>query len=293
MSRVFVDGAHGTVGMALWVHLAKLLHEGLLSHVHVLPPRLAKNTTARAEAMAVANIVVLCLPDEVSLDAARMAMEVNPSVRILDASAAHRCHDAWTYGLPEVTPAEEIRHASLVANPGCFATGCILLGAPLTKLLGRTESGRPWVPFQGITGYSAAGSRAKPSSTMPRLTQFGEVHRHLPEIARHAGVSPVLTTLIGDWYRGMLVQAALPLSAREVFEAYREAYAESEDVTVQMADGDNTRLSAKVNNETNKVSILVAKQAYGGTAVAAAYDNLGKGSAGAAAANLKLMVSPQ
>jgi len=294
MTRLFVDGAAGTVGLAVQPHLAQLQADGLLSDIIVLKESERKDAGRRAEAMAAADIVLLCLPDEVAEEAAKLVAKVNPRARVLDASAAHRCDDNWVYGLPEVTGKTEIRVAQRVANPGCFATGCILLGRPLAyrfKSALQTPTGKPCMAFQGVTGYSAGGSRAEVSAEMPYLTQLGTAHRHLPEIERHTGLAPTLTTIVGGWYQGMLVQATVPVPVAEVMEAYLEAYdGWFKHITVTQAGSGQRRLTAVSQNGTNDVHIMVGDQPYG-TVVAAAFDNLGKGSAGAAADNLRLMLS--
>lgn len=285
MTTLFIDGFHGTVGMALQPHLADLLAEGLVSRVIVLDKQAARDEQRRAEVMREADVVVFCVPDEVAPSAVALAQAVNPKARLLDASAAYRCDPDWLYGLQEL-PHPDFRNAPRVANPGCFATGCILLARPLSTLL-PWQGGAPWVPFQGMTGYSAAGHKGSPGPM--RMAQLGKAHRHLPEIARHGQVSPVLTTAIGSWERGMLVQATLPLHAAEVMEVYASAYSHCSDVSLHYAE-DRGPVLAEENNGTNRVSLVVVAQPYGGTTVIAAYDNLGKGSAGAAAQNLRAML---
>ena len=292
--RLFVDGASGTVGMAITPHLIELLKDGLLSNIVELGEDTRKDRDARRFAMAEADIVLLCLPDDVARDAALMAREANPDICILDASAAHRCDDEWQYGMPELFSESEIRSARYVANPGCFATGCILLAKPLSTRVRHKlpvgDPGLPWMAFQGVTGYSAAGSKGFARPGKPYLAQLGTEHRHLPEIRRYARVTPTLTTLVGDWYQGMLVQATVPVSATEAFDAYQRAYEGMTHIEVSMAEPKDSRLSACAKNKTNAVRIVVASQPFGCT-VAAAYDNLGKGSASAAAQNLRLMLS--
>lgn len=290
MTRLFVDGASGTVGMALQPHLTHLLAEGLVQQVHTLSPEQHRESAARQAAMAEADLVVLCLPDEIAPPAVDMALAANPAIRILDASAAHRCAPGWTYGLPEVTPAAEIAAAQFVANPGCFATGCILLARPLHQLLSH-QAGNPlpWAAFQGITGYSAGGMKAQPHDSMPYLTQLGKAHRHLPEIERYARVKPHLTTMVGNWRHGMLVQLAVDLPVADVLQAYYATYAGT-PVEVSLAGDGHRRLSVQESRGHDSAHIMVAEQPHGST-VAIQFDNLGKGSAGAAAENLRLMLS--
>lgn len=283
--RIFVDGASGTVGMALMPHLEDLSLERPLKITCLRDESERRDVNRRRSCMDKADLVVLCLPDEAAVTAVELVREANPQARILDASAAHRCRADWTYGLPEIIGEDAIGAAQYVANPGCFATGCILLARPIARLL-RT----PWLPFQGFTGYSAGGKEAAISIDQPWLAQLGVSHRHLPEIERYGDLVPVLTTMVGSWFQGMLVQATVLLEAEQVLEAYQTAYAGAEGIEVLTPRKGQRRFMAKCNNGTNRVSIMVTGHANGGTTVAAAYDNLGKGSAGAAAANLRLML---
>lgn len=281
---IFVDGAAGTVGLALNPHLDVLKQQGFIKGVIELDENERLDVGARQWAMQEADIVVLCLPDDVAVDAARMAMEINPDVRILDASAAHRCNPAWVYGMPEVASAEVISAARLVANPGCFATACILAAFPLRHV-------RTSFVFHGLTGYSAAGRRLgdKPEG-VPRLTQFGLLHRHIPEIMAHAGVSPVLTTFIGDWYQGMLVQTNVDLPSEKVLKVVQDCYSGSTKVLVTRAEDLNYKVDPQACNGTNNALIAVAGQPDGTSSIAVVLDNLGRGSAANAAHNLRLML---
>ena len=75
---------------------------------------------ARQDAMAQADLTVLCLPDEAAREAVALAPE---GARILDASSAHRTAEGWVFGFPELGPkqAQNIAQARLVSN----ITGCV------------------------------------------------------------------------------------------------------------------------------------------------------------------------
>ena len=47
-----------------------------------------------------------------------------PDTVILDLSADYRFDTKWTYGLPERFPGSNPDMHKLIANPGCYATGC-------------------------------------------------------------------------------------------------------------------------------------------------------------------------
>ncbi|WP_434715978.1 N-acetyl-gamma-glutamyl-phosphate reductase [Paraburkholderia sp. A3RO-2L] len=285
--RLFVDGAAGTVGMALQPYLEQLQAEGLIELI-VLPDSMRKIWSYRKHFLRQADIVVLCLPDDEAGEAVSCIETYNPDARILDASAAHRCHPDWVYGLPEFISAQEIARARKVANPGCFATACILAGKPLVDAFGLGQ-----LVFQGITGYSAGGRKGQEQGT-PRLVQFGKAHRHLPEIARFTGArAPVLTTTVGPWKQGMLVQSYIDQPADVLLKLYEDVYRGHQDVHVTSAESVGYRVNPKSCNGSNEALICVAGQPNGGSSVAVVIDNLGKGSAGAAAANLRLMLTGQ
>jgi len=113
--RIYIDGQAGTTALRIRDWLA----ERNDLEVVTLPEELRKNPTARKQALEGADLVVLCVPDDASREAARWLR--NSLVRILDASTAHRVTVGWVYGLPELTAAqrERIAKAQRVANPGC------------------------------------------------------------------------------------------------------------------------------------------------------------------------------
>ncbi|KVP65569.1 hypothetical protein WJ96_04165 [Burkholderia ubonensis] len=285
MKTMFVDGAAGTVGSALQPYLEQLQSEGLIE-LFTLPDSMRKIPAYRKHAMRNAELVVVCLPDAEAGDAVSLIESCNPCARILDASATHRCHPDWVYGLPEFISAQAIAQARKVANPGCFATACILGGKPLVDAFGPAQ-----LVFQGITGYSAGGRKGQAEGT-PRLVQFGKAHRHLPEIERYTGaLAPVLTTTVGPWKQGMLVQTFVNQPEDVVLQVYEDAYRGHQEVRVARAESLNYRVNPKSCNGSNEALICVAGQPNGGSSVAVVIDNLGKGSAGAAAANLRLMLT--
>ncbi|CAB5514399.1 N-acetyl-gamma-glutamyl-phosphate reductase [Achromobacter anxifer] len=278
MPRIFIDGAYGTVGLALKERLASLVDAGL--EVIEIPEDDRRNRTVRGDAYADADLVVLCVPDEEASYAAVRVDRANHRAKILDASAAHRCNPDWVYGLPQLCGAARIAGAKMVANPGCFASACILAARPL---------GLRAMDFHGITGFSAGGTRA---DAVPRLTQFGKEHRHLPEIRQFGLPDPTLTTSVGPWYQGMLVQATVDLPIEAVYDRYQTSYEEDPEIQVSIVGPDDkARLPIEACNGTNGLQIhLAALPGTRRTAVAVVLDNLGKGSAGAAAKNIALML---
>ena len=137
---VFIDGDQGTTGLQIHERLRGRMDLQLLT----LPEAERKNATRRAEAINSCDIAILCLPDAPAREAA--AAIVNPAVRVIDASSAHRTDPQWVYGFPEMGAAQAARIAGAkrVSNPGCYPTGAIALLRPLvdeknTKLLKSRE----------------------------------------------------------------------------------------------------------------------------------------------------------
>ena len=92
--RVFIDGHVGTTGLRIRDWLVG--REDL--EVFELPEARRKDAVARSEALASADLAVLCLPDDASREAVALAQGTR--ARILDASSAHRVTPGWVFGLP-------------------------------------------------------------------------------------------------------------------------------------------------------------------------------------------------
>ncbi len=116
--KIYIDGQAGTTALRVrdWLAGRKDLE------VVTLPEELRKDPAARKKALQDAAIVLLCLPDDASREAAEWLADF--PVRILDASTAHRVTEGWTYGLPELLAGqrEQIAKSQRVANPGCYAS---------------------------------------------------------------------------------------------------------------------------------------------------------------------------
>src|SRR3954462_5884055 len=99
-ARVFIDGAAGTTGLEIRERLADRADLSLIQ----LSETERKSTRARREALNDADLVILCLPDESAREA--VGMVENETVRIIDASTAHRTATDWVFGFPELEPGQ-------------------------------------------------------------------------------------------------------------------------------------------------------------------------------------------
>ncbi|MGH3156580.1 MAG: Asd/ArgC dimerization domain-containing protein, partial [Streptosporangiaceae bacterium] len=150
-----------------------------------------------AQALSTADLVFLALPAGESAGlAARLPghvkiVDLGPDFRLADGATWARFYGGphagrWTWGLPELPGArEQIKEATRVAAPGCYATAAILALAPLAGP-GLIELDD--IVIVAASGTSGAGRAAKPgllgSEVMGSVSayQVGGLHRHTAEI---------------------------------------------------------------------------------------------------------------
>jgi N-acetyl-gamma-glutamyl-phosphate reductase len=230
-ARIFIDGAAGTTGLEIRERLADRGDIALIQ----LADAERKNPRARREALNDSDLVILCLPDDAAREA--VAMVENPSVRIIDASTAHRVAPDWVFGFPELEPGqrERIASATRLSNPGCYSTGFLALARPLVRA-GLIPPDFP-LTVNAVSGYSGGGksmieefeNRSSPRyvETVVRIYGLSLAHKHVPEMQKHAGLahSPVFAPSVGRFYRGMIVEVPLQLWALpgkpDVFDLHR------------------------------------------------------------------------
>ena len=304
-AKIFIDGAVGTTGLEIRERLSARKDLSLIT----LSDDKRKDEAARKAALNQADVVILCLPD----DAARQAVSLieNPNTRVIDASTAHRVADGWAYGLPELEPGlrEKIAASKRVGNPGCWATGFLLLARPLVRA-GIVPPDFP-LSVHGVSGYSGGGKsmieefEKKDSpvyvDTVQRSYALGLGHKHIPEMQAHAGLKhpPLFSPAVARFYRGMLVEVPLPLWAfgkakpRDVHAALADAYKGAKLIEVAGLEeaAAMKSLDAEMLAGSNAAKLFVfANEASGQARLAAVFDNLGKGAGGAAVQNLNLML---
>lgn len=303
-ATVFIDGDQGTTGLQI---VERLRHRQDLTLL-TLPEAQRKDPLRRAEALNRCDVAVLCLPDDAARDALRWIE--NPAVRVLDASSAHRTQPGWTYGFAELWPgqAERIAGAARVSNPGCYPTGALALVAPLVAagLLPASQA----LSLHAVSGYSGKGRagvdlyEGPQAEQAPALQVYGLTlqHKHAPEIRHHAGLQrqPLFVPAYGAFRQGIVLtvplhrdQLAGGTTPAQVHACLQAHFAGARHVQVMpLADSAALQhLDPQALNGRDDLQLMVfANEAQGHLLLAAVFDNLGKGAAGAAVQNLDLML---
>lgn len=298
--KVFIDGGHGTTGLKI--------HERLDQRDDIEILRIdeahRKDLDARIEMTKQADISILCLPDAASQELAQAAP---PDVRLIDTSTAHRTNPDWVYGMPELAPGqrEKIRNAARVANPGCHATGFILLVRPLVDA-GILPPDYPLDAFC-ITGYSGGGKKmiqnhekADREAYLSSPGQYGltQKHKHLPEMVMMTGISraPAFSPIVGDFYSGMVMTVPLHTGMlhgspgpEEIRQVYRERYGEEKMIRVMDKDPEDGFIHSNVMAGSDEFQIFVTGNEER-VLLLSRFDNLGKGASGQAVQNMNIML---
>jgi N-acetyl-gamma-glutamyl-phosphate reductase len=301
--KVFIDGEAGTTGLEIRERLARVPEVEVVS----IDPAKRKDAQARKALMVEADLVVLCLPDDAAREAVALADELGAAApRILDASTAHRVAPGWVYGFAELVKeqADAIRSAKRVANPGCYPTGAIALIRPLIAA-GLLPPDRA-LTINAVSGYTGGGRimiEACEAGKAPsfELYGLGMDHKHIPELVRYSGLTqrPIFVPSVGNFRQGMLVSIPLQLDAlpgrpclRDLELALDAHYRDSRLISVVPEPAAAaTRLAAESLNGTDQMELYVFGNAALHQAVLVArLDNLGKGAAGAAVQNIRLML---
>lgn len=217
-------------------------------------------------------------------------------LKVIDLAQDYRDEtDGYVYGLPELN-AGRISSASLLANPGCFATALQLSLLPAAKAGLLTGD----VNITAVTGSTGAG--VKPGATTHFSWRSDNMsvykpftHQHLAEVTRSVaslqpgfGVEQInFVPVRGDFARGIFAMThfACDLTQDEALSLWHDFYAGQPFTVVS-----ETPVDLKQAVNTNKAVIsLHADPVRRRLLVTTAIDNLLKGASGQAVQNFNLM----
>lgn len=250
------------------------------------------------------KLVFLALPHKTAMAYVKPLMELG--VKVVDLSADYRLTQEVyeefyvphtdmenlkhvVYGLPEMFR-EELKSASLVANPGCFPTSSIL---GLLPFMSKRQEHTPII-IDAKTGVSGAGKKLSESTHFVNVNDnlFAYkplLHRHAPEIAQKLGVAfddvnfvPHLVPLT----RGML--SSMYIQVEGVFdevELLKKFYKDEKNVRVCKNPVDMKNVAG-----TNFCDIYV-KRKGNILFISSSIDNLMRGASSQAVVNANLMMS--
>ncbi|WP_320036436.1 N-acetyl-gamma-glutamyl-phosphate reductase [Halarcobacter sp.] len=257
------------------------------------------------EVSKVADLAFLALPHKTSMSFAKELLELG--VKVVDLSADYRLeletyekhycpHEDKehikdsVYGLPEYYK-DELKGASLVANPGCFPTAALLALLPFIDYIDTNAQ----IFIDAKTGMSGAGKGLK------EVTHFGHLnenchaynpfkHRHMPEIEEKVKLLKNVDCQINfvphllPITRGMLVSVFATLKDDvDVEKILEDSYKNSKFVRVRKEVVD-----LKSTAGTNFCDIFVAKNGKA-LFVNSSIDNLLRGASSQAVVNANLM----
>ena len=300
--KVFIDGSSGTTGLRIAERLAGRPELELLS----IDELGRKDLARRAEVINAADLAFLCLPDAASREVVPL---IDSRVKVLDTSTAFRTAPGWVYGFPELHgQREKLRAANRVAVPGCHASGFIALARPLVEL-GLVPADYPFT-CHSLTGYSGGGKKmiaeyaaaGRPALyDTPRAYGLTLHHKHLPEMQAVSGLTapPVFCPIVDDYYSGMEVTVPLRMellpgvTPAQVAEALADYYAGEALFTVHPlgeVPGDGM-LAAGALQGTDRMELYCTASPDGSQMLLVSlFDNLGKGSSGAAVQCMNLLL---
>ncbi len=301
MYKIFIDGSVGTTGLRIKQRLGEHKYVQLIN----IEEDKRKDIQARTEAANSADLVMLCLPDAAAKE---IVPRLNKNVKICDTSTAHRTDSGWVYGFPEIGARREaIKQSYRTAVPGCHASGFIALVAPLVQKGLLPQSAK--VSCYSITGYTGGGNamiadyenkQRHVSLDAPRSYALALKHKHLPEMCNVTGLDfePIFSPIVADFPRGMSVNVPLFLNqfadgttAQEIYTCLNDYYSGEDGINVNAMGSapQDGFLPANLVAGSDKMEVYVYNDGDK-ILLTSVFDNLGKGSSGAAIQCMNLML---
>ncbi len=252
------------------------------------------------------DVVFIALPNGMAMNLAPKLLDAG--VKVIDISADYRFKDAkifkeWykidhsspgllskaVYGLPEIS---DVSKASLVANPGCYATASILGLYPLVK---EKVIDPDSIIVDAKSGVSGAGKSLTDDTHYPSANENISAykvasHRHTPEIEQAlGGIKLTFTPHLTPTTRGILatIYAKAKVSdEKELVKIFKDAYKGKK--FVRILEGKLPQTKAVYGSNYCDIAVKLDKRT-GNVIVISAIDNLMKGASSQAVQNMNIM----
>jgi N-acetyl-gamma-glutamyl-phosphate reductase common form len=250
------------------------------------------------------------------------AEERNKTVKFIDLSADFRLKEQelykkWygfehhrpdllgksVYGLTELYR-EDIKKATLIANPGCYPTATLLALAPLLK--GGFIDGNKPIFIDSLSGVSGAGNQPNGSNLAIHVEQnvipykIGHTHQHIPEMEQE--IAKMLKKKVGVTFGPHLVSFKYGILSThyvqlkeecewgDIYSIYENIY--GSEPFIRIVDSSDSKTFPEVRNVegTNFCDIgFVTDKTSKICVVISAIDNIIKGASGQAIQNMNVM----
>ena len=231
-----------------------------------------------------ADVVVLAVPD----GASHPYVDALESKVILDLSSDHRFNSNWVYGLSELNESQ-LRNATRISNPGCYATAVQLALAPIAQHLACTPHAF------GVSGYSGAGTTPSPRNDpvilADGITPYKIVgHTHEREISHQLGFPVRFSPHVAPYFRGIAVtiQATLKECATidSIANLYEHTFAKAS--LIKLLGSTMPRVQDIAHSLGAQIGGLTIAENGKDLGVVCVLDNLLKGAASQAIQNINL-----
>lgn len=196
-----------------------------LTYVNLKPDQLKAQPEVDAWVLALPNGVCTPFVNQVNEDV--KAGQSSEKV-LVDLSADYRFDTTWTYGLPEFNR-ENIKGATRIANPGCYATGAQISLRPLVPFLDKHSAPTVF----GVSGYSGAGTKPSnkndPAYLKDNIVPYSLTnHIHEREVSYQLGTPVNFIPHVASWFQGIALTVNVPLSktmtSQDIKSAFEEFY---------------------------------------------------------------------
>lgn len=237
-----------------------------------------------------ADVLILALPNGAAGEyVAALDASPQPPRLLIDVSADYRFDNTWAYGLPEHFESQ-LRTASRISNPGCYATAMQLALRPVVDRLAA-----PPCCF-GVSGYSGAGAtpsdRNNPEILRDNLLPYSLCnHLHEREVSRHLGFPVRFSPAVAEFFRGIVMTVRMEFDTPADLDAlcalYEHACADCPLIDFLGPQSVDLR-EVRNTNRARIGSVTIHPDDPRQVAVVCAIDNLLKGAASQAIQNINL-----